>query len=75
MEGNLPFFLCFTLYLRAISEYKPPGGLYLEGFLRYEFAGLIFGGAYIWRGLVSEFYGTLFGSTFYAYFTTAGVHR
>ena len=24
-------FLCFTLYLRAISKYKPPGGLYLEG--------------------------------------------
>ena len=23
--------LCFTLYLRAISKYKPLGGLYLEG--------------------------------------------
>ena len=38
------------------------GGLYLEelfngGFLRYEFGGLIFGGAYTWRGLFSEFYG------------------
>ena len=46
MEGNLHLkidwaslllgskftdFLCFTLYLRAISKYKPPGGLYLEG--------------------------------------------
>ena len=32
MEGNLPFFLSFTLYLRVISKYKPPGGgLYLEG--------------------------------------------
>ena len=46
MEGNLrlkidwarlifgrkfTFMLCFTLYLRAIAEYKPPGGLYLEG--------------------------------------------
>ena len=30
-----------------------------EGFLRYEFGGLIFGGAYTWRGLLfSEFYGT-----------------
>ena len=29
-------FLCFTLYLRAISKYKPPGGL-------------IFGGAYFWN--------------------------
>ena len=46
-------FLCFILYLRAISKYKPPrGGAYIwrgdltEGFLRYEFGGLIFGGAY-----------------------------
>ena len=27
------------------------------GFLRYDFGGLIFGGAYTWRGLFSEFYG------------------
>ena len=51
LEGNLPFLLCFTLYLRAISKYKPPGGLNLEGrfnrgFLHSEFGGLIFGGAY-----------------------------
>ena len=50
-EGNLPFLLCFTLYSRANSKYKPPGGLYSEGrlnggFLRYDFWGLIFGGAY-----------------------------
>ena len=25
--------------------------------MRYRFGGLIFGGAYIWRGLFSEFYG------------------
>ena len=46
MEGNLRFkidwanpivarkftvFVCFTLYLRAISKKKPPGSLYLEG--------------------------------------------
>ena len=31
VEGNLPFLLCFTLYLRAISKYKPAGGLNLEG--------------------------------------------
>ena len=41
------------------------GGAYIwrgdltEGFLRYEFGGLIFGAAYTWRGLFSEFYGTL----------------
>ena len=28
----------------------------MEGFLRYEFGGLIFGGAYTWRGL---FFGIL----------------
>ena len=30
-----------------------------EGFLRYRFGGLIFEGAYTWRGLFSEFYGSL----------------
>ena len=46
MEGNLPFLLCFTLYFRAISKYKPPRGAYIwkgdltEGFLCYEFGGL-----------------------------------
>ena len=28
-----------------------------EGFLRYRLRGLIFGGAYTWRGLFLEFYG------------------
>ena len=46
-------FLCFTLYLRAISKYKVPiwRGDLTEGFLRYEFGGLIFEGAHTWRGL------------------------
>ena len=67
LEGNLSFLLSFTLYLRAISKYKSPGreggwayiwkGYLTEGFLRYEFGGLIFGAAYTWRGLFSEFYG------------------
>ena len=52
-------FLCFTPYLRAISKFKSPGGrgwayiwrgVSTEGFLRYDFIGLIFGGAYAWRG-------------------------
>ena len=44
--------LCFTLYLRAIFQVQAPGGAYIwrgdltEGFLRYRFGGLIFGGAY-----------------------------
>ena len=57
LEVNLPFLLCFTLCLRVIFQVlKPPGGLYLD-FLLYPFRGLIFGGAYTWRGLFSEFYG------------------
>ena len=61
---TVPFLLCFILYLRALSKYKPPGayirrGDLTEGFLRYEFEGLIFGGAYTLRGLFSEFYGIL----------------
>ena len=46
---NLPFLLCFTLYLRTNSKYKPLGAYIrrsdlTEGFLRYEFGpGLIFG--------------------------------
>ena len=54
LEGNLPFLLCFTLYLRAIFQVQAP-----KGFLRYEFGGRIFRGAYTWRGLLSEFYGML----------------
>ena len=55
------------MYLRTISNYNPPGagGPYIwrgdltEGFLRYDFGGLIVGGVYTWRGLFSEFYGIL----------------
>ena len=57
---KFPFLLCFTLYLRAISKYKPwrGGGGYIwtcdlmGDFLCYEFGGLIFGGAYTyaWGG-------------------------
>ena len=62
---NLPFLLCFTLYfnLRAIFLVQAPwGGGYIwrgdltEGFLRYRFRGLVFGGAYTRRSLFSEFY-------------------
>ena len=55
--------LCFTLYLRAISKYKPPRGLYLEGqFNRGSFAFRDWG-AYIWRGLYME--GLIFRSLRY----------
>ena len=59
LEGNSPFFLCFTLYLRAISKYKLPGGLYLEGRFNGGFFELRAWGAYIWRGLYME--GLIFG--------------
>ena len=54
-------FLCFTLCFTEISNTPPPpggliiGGAISEGFLRYEFRGLIFGGAYTWRGLFLKF--------------------
>ena len=43
------FFLCFTLYLRAISRYKPLGAYIqgadlTDGSLHYKFGGLIFTG-------------------------------
>ena len=47
------------------SAYEMGGGAYIwrgdltEGFLRYEFGGLIFGGGHTWRGLFSQFYGIL----------------
>ena len=48
-------FLCFTLYLRASTS--PQGGLYLEGRFNGGLFALQVLGAYIWRGLFSEFYG------------------
>ena len=66
-------FPCLTLYYRTISKYKPPGrgpggrgggGLYLEGRFNERFFALRVWGAYIWRGLFSEFYGMLRGGYF-----------
>ena len=51
-------FSLFCLVSEGNFQVQAPGGAYIrrgdltEGFLRYEF-----GGAYIWRGLFSEFYG------------------
>ena len=54
------FSLFYFVFDGNFPVQAPRGGLYLEGrfnggFLRYEFGGLIFGGAYIWRGLFLEF--------------------
>ena len=55
------FFLCFILNLtgkvQALGACIWTGDL-SEGFLRYEFGGLILGRAYTWRGLFLEFHGT-----------------
>ena len=63
-EGNLPFFLCFTLYLRAISKNKPPlpggGGGNLEERLNRRFFVLWVWGAYNWRGLYMYVEGLIF---------------
>ena len=57
-------FIVFALFYFVFEGNFPstsrPGGLYLEerfnrGFLLYRFGGLIFGVAYTWRGLFSEF--------------------
>ena len=75
MEGNLHFkidwaslivgrkftvvALFYFVKLRAVSKYKPPGGLYLEGRFNGGFFALPVWGAYIWRGLHME--GLIFG--------------
>jgi len=55
-EGNFP-----STSLRGAYIWR---GDLTEGFLRYRFGGLIVGeivgGAYTWKGLFWEFYGTLF---------------
>ena len=79
MEGNLFIYLFFTVFawfyfvfegnFRIQNGGGGGGGLYLDGrfkggFLHYEFGGLIFGGAYTWRGLFSEFYGITFTAVY-----------
>ena len=59
-------FTVFALFYFVFEDNYPstsPRGAYIwrgdltARFLRYRFGGLIFGGAYTWRGLLSEFYG------------------
>ena len=61
------FALFYFVFEGNFQSTSPRGCLYLEGqfnggfFLRYWFGGLIFGGAYTWSGLFSEFYGIMTG--------------
>ena len=56
-------FALFYFVFEGKFQVQAPRGAYIrrgdltEGFLRYDFGGLIFGGAYTWRGLFSQFYG------------------
>ena len=59
------FALFYFVFEGTFPSTSPGGGAYIwrgdltEGFLRYKFGGLIFGGTYTWSGLFSEFYGNL----------------
>ena len=60
-SGKKIYHFCFVLLCIGgqIPSTSPPGGLYLEGPFYGGFFPLQFWGAYIWRVLFSEFYGTL----------------
>ena len=56
----LTVFALFYFEFEGNFRVQAPGGLYLEGrFIRGFFLRFEFGGANIWRGLFSEFYGRL----------------
>ena len=63
MERKFTIFALFYFVFESEFQVQAPRGAYIwrgdltEGFLCYDFGGLIFGGAYKWRGLFSEFYG------------------
>ena len=64
-EGNLPFLLLLYFVFESKLQVQAPQRAYIrsgdltEGCLRYDFGGLLFEGDYTWRGLFSEFYGSL----------------
>ena len=63
VRGKFTVFAFFYFVFEDNFPSTSPRGAYIwrgdltEGFLRYRFGGLIFGGSYTWRGLFSEFYG------------------
>ena len=71
-------FSLFYLVFEGNFQVQAPGRAYIwrgdltDGFLRFEFGGaggLIFGGAYTWSGLFSEFYGICIPQSWYACFS------
>ena len=79
MGRKLTIFALFYFVFEGKFQVQAPGGAYIqrggltEGFLRYDLGGGggIFGGAYTWRGLFSEFYGTLIQLLFTRLSTTS----
>ena len=63
VESEFTVFALFYFVFDTNFPSTSPWGAYIwrgyliEGFFRYRFGGLIFGGACTWRGLFSEFYG------------------
>ena len=63
---KLTVFALFYFVLEGKFQVQASQGAYIrrgdltEDFLRYDFMGLIFGGAYKWNGLFSEFYAIWF---------------
>ena len=64
------FCLFYLVFEGKFQVQAPPPGAYIrrgdltdrsKGFWRYDFGGLIFGGASTWRGFFSEFYGNCYG--------------
>ena len=53
------FALFYFVFEGNFPSKSPPGSLYLEGRFNGGFLALPVWGAYIWRGLFSEFYGIL----------------
>ena len=75
-------FTVFALFYFVFEGNFPstsPQGAYIwrgdltEGFLRYRFGELIFGGAYTWTDLFSEFYG-IFVKSFWRAFKWRGLY-
>ena len=57
VNRKFTIFALFYFVFEDNFQYKPPRSLYLEGQFNGGFFALQVGGAYIWRGLLSGFYG------------------
>ena len=63
MGRKFTIFALFYFVFEGKFQVQAPRGAYIwrgdlsEGFGGYDFGGLIFGGAYTWRGFFTDFYG------------------